>query len=320
MIGPVAIAEYFEPGVQQMIRAAAGDDLDIRFPRDETSAAIGRLLESAEYAISRGTAIRPDQIEAAPHLKLIQCWGAGYDNVPLASAKARGIAVYRSAGVNAPSVADMTLALMLAVLRRVPQTDKRLRSGEWAMGDLWETARDLDGARVGLIGFGDIAQRVARRLSGFDCDVTYWRRSGPVSGGTGRYVELDDLLQQSDIVSLHIPLSDGTRGFLCRDRLFSMRPGAVLINTARGEIVDEAALVEALNVGHLSGCGLDVFSSEPVSLTNPLFRADNVILTPHVGGRTRQNFDRIVRHLSENVRAFAQGRDLPPGDMVYGGR
>lgn len=320
MIGPVAVLETFSPDRQQKIREVAGEDLDLRFPIDNAPGNIDRLLETARYAVVRSVPISREQIERANGLKLIHCWGAGYDKVPVEAANDLKVLVYRSAGVNAPSVADMTLALMLAVLRRIPQTHDAMRTGKWAADDLWDTARDLGGARVGLIGFGDIAQRVARRLSGFDCDVTYWRRSGAMAGGACRYAELDDLIGQSDIVSLHIPLSDQTRGFMSRARLFAMRRGAVLINTARGEIVDEPALIEALQTGQLGGCGLDVFATEPVDPASPLLRLDSVVATPHVGGRTRENFTRIVQHWSGNIRAFAQGDPVAENDQVNGNR
>ena len=315
MIGPVAVLDPMDEALRGTIGRVAGDGFDVRFPRSASRDDFAAVLAEARYAVVRAIAVPAALLGEAPNLALIHQWGTGIDGIPLEEARARGITVARSPGVNAPTVADLTVALMLSVLRRIPQTDAALRAGTWETPQLWTAAGDLDGARVGLVGFGAIGQLVARRLAGFDCEVTYWRPSGPADTAGARYATLDDVLA-ADIVSLHLPLTADTRGFLSTERIAAMTPGAILINTSRGPLVDEAALVAALASGHLGGAGLDVFAQEPVAPDNPLLALANTVVLPHVGGRTRTNLDRMVAHWAGNIRRHAEGRPIPQSDLV----
>lgn len=291
-------------------------DLELRFAASGNPADFIEVLAEADYAVTRGLRFPAEILAKAPRLKLIHQWGTGVDGIPLAAARARSIAVARSPGVNAPTVAEATLALMLATLRRLPQVHGALRSGQWEQPDLWREARDLGGAAVGLVGMGAIGAEVAKRLAGFGCDVTYTRASGPLPGTALRFEPLDELLAASDVVSLHLPLTNDTRGIIGEDALGRMKPGAVLINTARGGLVDEPALISALESGQLSAAGLDVFATEPVAPGNPLLSMPQVVTLPHVAGRTLDNFDRMVTHWASNIRAHAKGRTIDPACLV----
>ena len=221
----------------------------------------------------------------------------------------------RSPGKNAASVADHTIGLMLAVMKRMCVGDARVRAGDWLEPGLYEKGRDLNGATVGLIGYGAIAQVVARRLSGFDCEVLYTRRSGPLDGHAG-HVPFDELIARSDVISLHAPLTDATRHLINADTIARMKKGAFLVNTARGGVVDQEALLAALQSGQIGGAGLDVFDPEPLPQDHPLRSAPNTVLTPHMSGGTLDNLARIVGHWAENVRKHADGVALDAGDVV----
>ena len=316
MTGPIAILETLPPDLRETIREIAGPDLEIRYPASHDAAGLGAALEGAKVAVVRGVAL-PEALLAGSDLSLIHQWGTGVDAIPVEAAKAAGITVARCPGVNAPSIADHTLGLMLAVLRRIPQTDASLKSGQWAMPDLWDKARDLTGLQVGLLGFGAIAQEVAKRLQGFDCDVRYWKPSGDTGTAFGaRYGALEEVLGGSDVISLHFPMSAATRGFLGAERLAAMKPGSFLINTARGGVVDEAALIGALRDGPLAAAGLDVFAEEPTPADNPLLALENVVVLPHVGGRTRDNLHRMVAYWLANIQRHLAGAAIPDKDLV----
>ena len=314
-IGPVALLEPLPEPLQAKVRALT-PDMELRFPASRDVADLAAAMRGAAYVVTRAVKMPAALLDHAPDLRLIHQWGTGTDGIPLAAARARGIPVARSPGVNAATVADLTVGLMLAASRQIPQTDAALRRGEWDQPAMWDTAFDLCESRVGLVGFGAIAQAVAARLRGFGCEMCYTRRSGPDDDTDVAYSELPELLSSCDIVSLHLPLSDATRGMIGAAELASMKPGALLVNTSRGALVDEPALIDALQTGPLGAAALDVLAQEPTAPDNPLLALPNTVVLPHVGGRTRDNLKRMVRHWSGNIRRHAAGEALDPGDMV----
>jgi phosphoglycerate dehydrogenase-like enzyme len=313
MIGPVAICEVFASAMQDRIRAAAGEGLDLVFPNSAED--LNGIVADAAYLVVRAVALPEPVLDVAPRVRLIHQWGTGTDGIPVTRARARGIAIARCTGVNAPSVADLTIGLMLAACRWIPQCDAGMRKGNWPIDVFSDRAFDLCEARVGLVGFGAIGQEVARRLSAFGSELSYFRASGAIDRGESVYRPLDELLEWADVISLHVPLTVGTRGLIDGRRLTLMHDGAVLVNTSRGGIVDEPALVDALSGGRLIAA-LDVFADEPLHPRSSLRRLENVVLTPHVGGRTRDNLRRMVAHWANNIRRFDATGEVPERDRV----
>ncbi|MGB0659040.1 MAG: NAD(P)-dependent oxidoreductase [Mangrovicoccus sp.] len=303
----IALLEYFAPEIRPKLNSLIGDDLELLYCASNDEADRAAVMAEAEYALVRAIKMPASFLDLAPKLRMIHQWGTGYDGIPMAEAKARGLVLARSPGVNAPSVADLTLALMLAALRRICVGDARIRAGDWDEPDLYEIGRDLTGATVGLVGYGAIAREVEKRLLGFDCKVLHNR----ASGGAGS-VPLPELLGQVDILSLHCPSTPQTRHLLNAETLAQMRPGAVVINTGRGDLIDEQALTDALISGHIAAAGLDAFDPEPLPIEAPIRTAPNTVLSAHSGGRTRDNFARIVRHWAGNIRAHANGQPIDP--------
>ena len=195
MIGPVAVCEAFEPVMEERVRSAAGPDLDLAFPRD--AADLSRGARGARYLVVRAVPLPEAVLDAAPSVRLIHQWGTGTDGIPAARAAARGVAVARCPGVNAPSVADLTIGLVLAAIRRIPRLDAAIRAGGWPIDAFSDRAFDLCEAHVGLVGYGAIARTVARRLSGFGSEVRYARLSGPLPGEEAGFRPLDGLLAWS---------------------------------------------------------------------------------------------------------------------------
>ena len=243
----------------------------------------------------------PVDPEAYPALRLVANFGVGYDRIGVGELRRRGVAVTNTPGVLDAATADLTWALILATRRRVVEGDRRVRAGEWtgswADGFL---AEELTGSTLGIVGLGRIGSAVARRAEGFELEVLSTRRSGGMP--------LDELLEASDVVTIHAPLTPETRGLIDARRLGLLRDGACLVNTARGEIVDEDALVPELVSGRIRA-GLDVFAHEP-RVPEPLLSLPNVVLTPHLGSGTRQTREAMTRIVVDNVLAFERGDEL----------
>ncbi|WEK44829.1 MAG: NAD(P)-dependent oxidoreductase [Candidatus Sphingomonas colombiensis] len=251
--------------------------------------------------------VTAEAIAAAPSLRLIQKLGVGVNTIALDAAKARCIAVCNMPGVNAQAVAECALTLLLAVLRRTVALDAATRAGTWAVpSDVLDNMGEISGRTIGLVGMGNSAARLARALEALGAEVVFTARS-PHADKPWRQLPLPELLAASDVVSLHVPLTDETANLV--DPL-AMKRGAVLINVARGGLVDEARLAEALHSGHLRGAGLDVFAAEPVDPADPLLALPNVVVSPHVAWQTPETLARSLAAAAENVRRLAAGAPL----------
>ena len=265
-------------------------------------------LPGIEVLVEAVVAVGPEELELLPDLRLVANYGVGYDRVDVAACRERGVAVTNTPGVLDAAVADLTLALILACRRHLVASDRFVREGRWRRG--WARpellGRDLEGATLGVVGFGRIGRQVASRAQAFGMRIVFHRRAGGLP--------LDELLRTADVVSLHVPLTPETDGLISRERLALLQDGATLVNTARGAIVDEDALVEELVSGRISA-GLDVFADEP-RVPEPLFELPNVVLTPHVASATVETRAAMTRVLVDNVLAFARGDSLP--NEVFG--
>lgn len=287
-----AVDAIFGPGVVTHVDEAA--------PLDEVAPDITALLHVL-------TPVTPEFIASAPKLKLVQKLGVGVNTIALDAARDHGVAVCNMPGTNSQAVAEMALSLMMAVLRRTCFFDARTRAGQGWTADPSELDQvgEIGGRTIGLVGFGNSAQLLAPALAALGAKIVYTARSQrdvPYD-----YLPLGELLATSDIVSLHMPLTYETRASIDP---FAMKKGAVLVNTARGELVDEARLVEALTSGHLRGAGLDVFAEEPLPRGNKLLGLPNAVLAPHIAWLTPETLVRSLTVAHENCRRLAAGEPL----------
>jgi phosphoglycerate dehydrogenase-like enzyme len=250
-------------------------------------------------------------IAGAPRLRLIQKIGVGVNTIDLEAAEARGIAVCNMPGTNTQAVVEATLLLILAALRRLAGFDRQTRQGRgWSRApDAFDWVGELAGRTVGLVGYGAVGARLAATLGALGARVLYTAR-GPKPDAVGAWRELDALLAEADVVSLHLPLTAETQRLIDARRLRLMKPGSVLVNTARGGLVDEAALIDALRSGHLAAAGLDVFAEEPVPPANPLLAMEQVVVMPHIAWQTPETWERSLDLAIENCRRLASGEDL----------
>jgi phosphoglycerate dehydrogenase-like enzyme len=266
-------------------------------PRDK--AGVMAAMEQADVLLHALDPVTAAHIEAGQKLKLIQKIGVGVNTIDLDAAKARGIAVCNMPGTNTAAVAEQALLLMLSVLRRVVVQDQASRAGEG-----WSDRIQAAGA------YGAVPRRLAPVVEALGARVLRWHRSD-AEGRPGERVEvLEDLFARADIVSLHLPLLPDTARIVNADTLSHVRPGTILVNTARGGLVDEAALIAALDDGRLAGAGLDVLATEPFERHNPLLQRHDVVLAPHSAWLTRETWDRSLAVIAENVRRVASGEPL----------
>lgn len=253
-------------------------------------------------------------IDAMPRLEFVSSMSVGVDHIDVAALTARGIPLGHTPGVLVDTTADLAFALLLAAARRLGEADRFIRAGNWRPENAWSpeffTGKDVSGATLGIVGLGAIGGAVAKRAAGFGMQVLAWNRSPREVPGV-EMVELEELLLRSDFVSLHVALCDETRNFLDAEKIRLMKPGAVLVNTARGGLVDEEALAEALGRGQVYAAGVDVFAREPVETDNPLVSHPNVVLSPHLGSATVHTRARMADLAVENALAALAGKPMP---------
>ncbi|MBV5341291.1 MAG: 2-hydroxyacid dehydrogenase [Deltaproteobacteria bacterium] len=268
-----------------------------------------RKISDADYLLVGGrTKINKKILDGATNLKMIQRSGVGLDSIDLDAIRERGIPLYVNEGINARGVAEHTMMLILGTQRRISEVNSMTKSGQWVKHDIGIYCHELYGKTLGLIGLGRIGQHVARMANAFGMRVCYYKRhrlSDPDESELGvEWMDLEVLLSSSDIISLHCPLSTENKNMLSKKEFSKMKQGASLINTSRGGLVEEMALVEALKVGQLATAGLDVFHCEPLPKGHSLLELDNVLLTPHISSITAETFKEMISSAFNNIALF----------------
>ncbi|MEU6217746.1 NAD(P)-dependent oxidoreductase [Streptomyces sp. NPDC047022] len=305
----------------------AGAALATIFPAEARVTVVERTdedpaaLREAHVIVTGLGPVTAGHIAAAPRLEFIQCASHGFDYVDLEAARARNVPVCNigSSGAEKQNVAEQTFALMLALAKQLVPAHTALVDADWALPRLQQSITELSGKTLGIVGLGHIGEEVARRALAFDMTILY---AGPsrldeeteARLGGARHVGLEELLRTSDYVTLHAPLTDATRHLLDAGRLALMKPTAFVINTARGALIDQDALADALEKGTLAGAGIDVFDPEPPTAALRLLKAPNVVLSPHVAGVTRETLVRIALAAVQNAADFVAGGE--PRDVV----
>jgi len=307
-----------------LVRDACDTDVwveDVPPPRDE----LVRRIAGCDGVLTLLTDRVDDEFldAAGPQLRVVSNYAVGYDNIDVAACARRGVAVGNTPGVLTETTADLAWALMMAAARRVTEGDRYVRAGHWrTWGPMLLLGSDVHGATLGIVGFGRIGQAVARRAAGFGMTVLYHSRGRVPEaieiafGAT--HVGLNDLLERSDIVSLHVSLTSETRGLIDAAALARMKPTAVLVNTARGPIVDPVALAAALRDGVIAAAALDVTDPEPIPVDDPLLSLDNCLIVPHIASASRATRGRMATMAAANLLAGVRGEPLPTPVVVPG--
>lgn len=309
----IRVLAHFTPGdkVRDFL-APLTDWLNVTFCAGDDDDTLYRELPQADVIWHVLRPLSGRDLETATRCRLVHKPWAGVNTVDVGSATRLGIAVANMPGANAPSVAEGTVLLMLAALRRLPMLDRATREGRGWPSDptLGETVRDIGACTVGLVGYGNIAKRVEAIVLAMGTPPAKVLHTSARDDGHPGWRPLAELLATSDIVSLHLPLTVATTALLDADSLTLLKPDAVLVNTSRGPIIDEPALVHALRGGRLAAAGLDVFAVEPVPADNPLLALDNVVVTPHVSWYTADTMRRYLDEAVDNGERLRDGRDL----------
>lgn len=296
--------------VYSIIRSAVPDGFELMTLDLDDDAERRRKAAQAEVVIVAATPLTRPVIDAARRLELVHHQGVGWqDTTDHAALRERGIALALTPEGTTVGVAEHTVLLMLAVLKRLPFADSELRAGRFHINALRPVSRELAGLCIGYVGMGRIAQAVADRLRAFGTRGIFFDPNVASADGLQR-ASFDEVLRQADIVTLHVPLTAETRHMMGAQQLSQMKRGAFLVNTARGQLIDEAALIDALRSGHLAGAALDVFESEPVAVNHPLSAFSNVVLTPHIAAGTRDALATKMKALFSNVQRFYRGEPL----------
>lgn len=293
-------------GIERLRRAGC----EVRFATSLAPEMLAREIAEVRAVLTRDAPIDDASMAAAPHLQVIGVHGTGVDNIALEAATARGVAVVNTPGANARSVAEHALALTFHLAKSIGSGDRAARQSD-ASYKYRSRLVELEGATFGVIGFGAIGRATARLARALGMEVIGWSRSAGeaafAAADVRRVACLDEVLAESDVVSLHLPGGPATRHLIGREQIAQMKPTAFLINTGRGSLVDEAALAEALIARRIAGAGLDVFAVEPLPAASPLIGLDNVVLTPHVAGSTEAALYRTATTLADEVLAVIEG-------------
>ncbi len=302
------------PELSKQVVAPAPGDWDVSFfPHDLPPVEKACLSADTDFLILFPSAIEDSVLRAAQRLKLVQLVSAGFERMPLDLLAELAIPLANNGGTNAIDVAEHTFALILSVYRRLAEMDRNVRNEGWTAIDSGMTTFTIQGKTVGIVGLGHIGKEVAARMVPFGAKVLYYDPF-PAPGEVERALQverttLDDLLQCSDVVTLHVPLNDGTHHLIGAQEFAQMKSGAILINTCRGPVVDEAALIHALEGGAIRAAGLDVLNEEPTDPQNPILQFENVIFTPHVAGVTYDTWQRRGRFIFENLKRVWAGKE-----------
>jgi D-3-phosphoglycerate dehydrogenase len=274
-----------DPRLKTELEAQVGEVIYNPTGKPLISAEVERLLPGIDGYIAGLDGIDANALRAADRLKVISRYGVGFDNVDLDAARSKGIIVTNTPGANSVSVAELALGLILALARQIPEAVEAVHQGKWPR----YTGISLEGKTIGILGLGAIGKQLARRLAGFDCQLLAYDPYADAAFAKDNHVKLtsmEAMIRQSDFISLHLPLLPETRNLVNATFLGQMKPGSFLVNTSRGEVVDESALFDALQNGHLKGAGLDAFTVEPPDPHNALLSLPQVIATPHLGAQT----------------------------------
>jgi len=307
-----AVLQYrATPAFRREISALENAQLRIAVVDETDHERFEREMQDADVLLHVLEPVKAATIHRAPRLKLIQKLGIGVDTIDLEAARQAGVAVCNMPGTNTRAVAELALLLVLATLRRLTQLDSETRAANgWTLNpEILDSLGELGGRTVGLVGFGAVGKCLAPMLQGIGAHVLY-TDVAETAAASAVYVSLDELLSSADVVSLHVPLTKETARLMNDQRFASMKPGAILVNTARGGLVDQDALYRALTSGRLGGAGIDVFDHEPADTSHPIFKLSNVVVTPHVAWLTTETLRRSLSVFGENCRRLQEGKPL----------
>lgn len=318
----IAVLDVWAEAVKDQTRAVAPDNFELIFAESYDEDHQIEITKQCDFIVCGTAPVTRRMLDESPSIKFVQKWGIGFDKVDLDAVRDHGLGLCNTAGANRTVVAEHTILLILAVYRHILEIDERLRNGEWLdiKVMLRNNALQLRGKTVGILGFGNIGRAVAQRLKGFETEVIYndlvQADAATEKELNARFVDLDELFAKSDILTIHTPLDDSTRNIVDAAAIDKMKQSAIIINCARGGILNEQALHDAVTSGRIRGAGIDVWEPEPTDPENPLLKLEKVVVTPHAAGSAFDNVGNVSGHCFKNIQLFLQGKPMPEADVI----
>lgn len=320
MVYRITVLDHISDVTATKLRALLPDGFTLDHGTARGDAHMMEIIADTDFAIAGQVGVSSDVFGAAKRLKLLHKWGVGYDNLDLEAARRCGIKVARTTGSNALAVAEFTMGLLFSVMRHVSYGHMHMQRGVWVGGRLPRDNFLVSGKTVGIVGFGAIGSTVAKLLQGFGCNILYSKQTRLSAQEEARlgvtYASFDEIIERADIITLHCPLTPQTTNLFNADVFRRMKKTAVLINVARGGVVDEDALVEALKQGEIHAAAADVFAIEPLPADSSMIGLDNLVLTPHLAAGAAETFTSTVRHMFRNMQLVAAGKPVPTQDSL----
>jgi len=318
----VTCLDVYDPAVREVWNSMLPEGFKLTYAETYEDDEQMRIAENADFIVTGRAPVKEKMLRSMKKVKLIQKFGIGYDKIDIETARKLNVPVAIAAGSNKIPVAELSVGLMIAVYRRIAYIDRQVRAGNWLKTHTAQRARAyiLYGKTIGIIGCGNTGKREAKLLTSFDANVLYYDivKLSPEMAKElhATFTPFDELIKTSDIISLHVPLTPITKRHINKDVFLKMKRSAILINTARGDVVNEEDLIWALKEGVIAGAGLDVLDQEPPKPDNTLFQMDNVVNTPHVAGGTVDNVANVVRHAFGNIKRIVANEPLPEQDVI----
>jgi phosphoglycerate dehydrogenase-like enzyme len=306
------------PAFKEILLGHKPENFELLFWHEMDQDEQDAILPEADYLLVATEKVNDSILSKATNARFVQKTGIGVDNIDLISASSHRLPVSNTPGANATGVAELTILLILALYRKLPLINKETKNGKWLMWELRPSSFEMEGKTHGFIGFGNIGRETAKRSKAFGTNIIYYDKFRASLEQEkeldAEYMSLEEVLAHSDIISLHIPLFEDTRGIIGEKEFNLMKGNAILINVSRGGIVQEAALYNAIKDGKIAGAGIDVWENEPVESNNPLLKLENVVASPHIGAGTRDTLDRVLKTAFQNIKRVDEG--LEPDFVV----
>ena len=318
----IACLDVWDEPVKNQTRDVAPDNFELVFAKSYDEDHQIEITQQCDFIMCGTAPVSRRMLDESPNIQFVQKWGIGFDKVDLKAVEDHGLGLCNTAGANKTVVAEHTILLILAVYRHLLEIDERLRKGEWLDIKIMlrNNALQLRGKTVGIFGFGNIGRAVAQRLTGFETKVIYndLIKADAKTEKTlnASFASLDQLLTESDILTIHTPLDDSTKGVMDASVIGKMKKSAIIINCARGGIINEQDLYNAITSGRIRGAGIDVWEPEPTAPENPLLKLDQVVVTPHAAGSAFDNVGNVSAHCFRNIELFLRGEPQPKADVV----
>lgn len=320
----IACLDLYDRTVQDTLEECKPTGWELLFAKSYDKKDQEKIIKDADFILAGWSPVEKWKIDQSKKLKMIQKFGVGYEKIDIQTAKDKGIAVSIASGLNSEPVSELVILHILALYRRLLYLNETIHEGLWVKSEMRATSYQIFNKKIGIIGLGNIGKRVAKLIQSFGAEVIYYDAYRLTEKEEEllnvQYSNLHNLMSTADIITLHLPSTEETKNLIDKEKIDLMKKESILINTARGDLINEYDLFEALKNNQILGAGLDVFSEEPLPTNHPLLSLNNVVLTPHIAGTVYDNVKRMASHCFRNMELFLAGKEMSPRDVIVKGK